>query len=177
MLFRSRRSSTGAVSPRQSSAFTATVNNFAPAGGGPSAFERPSSAPVAGAVPLQPSSSSAPGFATARPDEAQTVEDRLSIVKRSRTVSSAKPYAARDPDSSAPVLRPPDLLAHSTDPAGAEGREQARAVVQWNTGVAPPCSAYPTFSTVKLPKHEQHVMDALLHEFTEVLFFPKSEAE
>jgi hypothetical protein len=170
MLFRSRRSSSGAVSPRQSPSFAATVGNFAPSG--PTAFERPSSAPVAGAVPLQQSSST-PVFANAKADEVRSVEDRLNIIKRSRTASSAKTYVSRDPDSSAPVLRPPDMLSHSVDPSPSDFGGQNSTVAP-RVGVAPPCSSYPTFSLAKLPKHEQHIMDALLNEFTEVLFFPQS---
>ncbi|KPA81820.1 unspecified product [Leptomonas pyrrhocoris] len=170
MLFRSRRNSGGggAISPRQSSTL---VGNFAP--GGPTAYERPSSAPVAGVVPLQPNSSTALAFASPKADEVQNVEDRLSIVKRSRTASAAKPFANRDSGSAAAMLHSPDFIQRSVDPSpsGLGGAVAA------NTGVVPPCSSYPTFNLTKLPKHEQHVMDALLSEFTEVLFFRRSEGD
>lgn len=193
MLFRSRRTSTGAVSPRQSSAFVAAVGNFAPSTSAP--YERPSSAPVAGAEPLQPSSG-ALAFATITPspvstgaapfgsktDDVQSVEDRLNIVKRSRATSAtAKSYATSDPDSSAPVLRSSEEALDTVEPSLGDFSNKAAAVAATaaaatsERGVTPPCSSYPTFSMAKLPKHEQHVMDALLNEFTEVLFFPKSE--
>ncbi|KPI87051.1 hypothetical protein ABL78_3863 [Leptomonas seymouri] len=172
MLFRSRRSNNGGLaSPSSSSTFAATVGNFSL--GGPTGYERPSSAPVAGAVPLQPSGNEAV-FVSVKPDEVQNVEDRLNIIKRSRTVSSAKQLAARESDSSAMGFRSSVLDPRSVDPPTSELGGEAAAAVP-NTGLTPPHRMYPTFSLAKLPKHEQHVMDALLREFTEVLFFPKNE--
>lgn len=187
MIFRSRRSSSGAVSPRQSPTYAATVNNFSPAASA-GGFERPSSAPVAGLVPQQPggggagsSMGSPTTTASAKPDDAHSVEDRLSIVKRSRTASSSagagKPHTTRESAGAAPALLSPDSSPIVTAGLSPVESSDWAAVALPNTGVKPPCSAYPTFSTAKLPKHEQHVMDALMREFTEVLFFAKSESQ
>ncbi|AYU84031.1 hypothetical protein LDHU3_36.8890:CDS1 [Leishmania donovani] len=150
MLFRSRRStaSAGGLSPRH------VVS--------PS-YERPSSAPVAGVVPLNPSTSVPILPISGSVGGLHSVEDRLRIVKRNRT---------RDDDltRTPPSPRLQEALAITSDPSYPE----VNASPSVTAGTAPPCAAYPTFSMARLPKHEQHVMDAMVREFTEVLFFAKS---
>lgn len=148
MLFRSRRSAsgTGGLSPRHATS---------------AAYERPSSAPVAGVVPLQ-TSSTAPLLSGG--GALGSVEDRLRIVKRNRT---------RDDDltRSPPSPRAAESLSAASGPTPSDVSVSA----SMGPGVVPPVSAYPTFDTSRLPKHEQHVMDALVHEFIGVFFFPPPE--
>lgn len=40
--------------------------------------------------------------------------------------------------------------------------------------IAPPCPAYPTFDLVRTPKHEQHLIEALVAELTDVIVFPSA---
>ncbi|KAG5464489.1 hypothetical protein LSCM1_00679 [Leishmania martiniquensis] len=150
MLFRPRRSrsSSGGLSPRLD--------------GSPS-YERPSSAPVAGVVPLQPSTS-APIVPGSGPlTGIHSVEDRLRIVKRNRN---------RDDDLARTT--PSSRLQEAFTIASDASYPLVKASTSATAGTAPPCAAYPTFSLTRLPKHERHLMDAMVREFTEVLFFSPS---
>ncbi|KAG8343831.1 hypothetical protein TRVL_05347 [Trypanosoma vivax] len=39
------------------------------------------------------------------------------------------------------------------------------------TAVTPPCAAYPTFDLVRPPKHEQHIVEALVSEVIDSVIF------
>ncbi|GET93745.1 unspecified product [Leishmania tarentolae] len=150
MFFPSRRSSssTGGLSPR-----------YVPS---PS-YERPSSAPVSGAMPLNHSTSVPILPISSSVGGPHSVEDRLRIVKRSRTRNDD---LARTPLS----LGMQEAFTIASNPSYPETKPSPSV----SAGTAPPCAAYPTFSMARLPKHEQHVMDAMVRDFTEVLFFAKS---
>ncbi|CAJ1013149.1 hypothetical protein Q4I28_008462 [Leishmania naiffi] len=150
MLFRLRRS-------------RSSTEGLSPSHVAPPSNERPSSAPVAGMVPLQPNTS-APILPISGPvGGLHSVEDRLRIVKRNRTRYDD---LARTPLS--PRLQ--EALSITSGSSSPEGK----ASTSVTAGTAPPCAAYPTFNMSRLPKHEQHVMDAMVHELTEVLFFASS---
>ncbi|KAG5489074.1 hypothetical protein JIQ42_00696 [Leishmania sp. Namibia] len=150
MLFRSRRSrsSSGGLSPRHA---------------GSLAYKRPSSAPVAGVVPPQPSTSAPVLPISGSLAGIHSVEDRLRIVKRNRPCDDD---LTRTPPSS----RLQEVLTVTSD----SSYPLVNVSTSVTVGTVPPCAAYPTFNLSRLPKHERHLMDAMVRELTEVLFFAPS---
>ncbi|KAK7202272.1 hypothetical protein NESM_000298700 [Novymonas esmeraldas] len=144
MLFRSRRSNSGGGGGLSPRHVPSPV------------YERPSSAPVASVVQPQTSNGVAGGL--------HSVEERLRIVKRNRTRDED---LARTPPSPQVQEVVASDSASSHLPLGHDTNSPS-------LGSVPPSSAYPTFNTSRLSKHEQHVMDAMVREFTEVLFFAPS---
>lgn len=131
----------------------------------PSRYQRPSSAPVPGAF-LVDIGTSAP----VRPIEVpfttslSNVEERLSIVKRSRSTG----VASKANTGSASSFTAHDLGMANQGDNFSPGESPTRPLIRSYT---PPCLAFPTFSKSKLLKHEQHVVDAMTNELLEVFFF------
>ncbi|KAG5490808.1 hypothetical protein JKF63_00930 [Porcisia hertigi] len=147
MVFRSHQSSPG-------------IGGLSPRHAVSPSYERPKSAPVAGVVPLQHNISVPTLHISGATSGPHTVEDRLRIVKRNRT---------RDDDSTRTHLSP---RSHEAFTISDFSYPNECVSSPGTAGTAPPCAAYPTFNMSRLSKHEQHVMDALVRECTEVLFFP-----